>query len=93
MRLGGLIATWNSGPTMTKTATESGKILSMTRIMPEASYGRVVTSEVMQMVARPVNMMSGSSGRALRRKKGIPQRTLLGSPSETLYCSVLYSAV
>jgi hypothetical protein len=52
----------------------------MNRIMREVSYGRAAISEVMQMDAERVNMMSGSSGRVLRKKKGIALRTSLGSP-------------
>lgn len=81
MTLGGLIAMLNSGPTTMKTATGSGKILPMNRIMLEASYGRVVIIEVMQMDAGRVNMIFGSIGRVLRRKKGILSRISSGSPS------------
>lgn len=81
MKLGGLIVIRNSGLTTTKTPSELGKILPMNRIILEASYGRVAISEAMQTGAGSVNMMFGSSGRVLRRKKGILSRISSGSPS------------
>lgn len=65
MKLNGLMATWTSGPTTTKTATGSRKIWLMNRSLREASYGHVASREGMQMGAEHASTMCGLKGRVL----------------------------
>lgn len=68
-KLNALMTIWTSGLTTMKTATGSRKILPMSRIMREASYGHAAIGEAMQQVVRCASMMSGSNGQALNGRK------------------------